>query len=366
MASYDRSFYRYRSHHSFPNQKDVREFTVKHKIIRRLQSHVQDGASQIPNPGDLNVRENLVTINIQTIAADWLSTSLAARLKQITTTERIGETWGDFISLDYETLKEESYEVGRMMIAIENSNHIDDWINIMVRDRIYSTKVWEEECDDPFNERHIRDWLKVHIPALTENPKITENEFGREMMWKMEEIWSNQVPREAIINTENLGQESKESVVGESAINNNQPTTFEEPQVEPAKIAEDQLRRIVNRCLIQFWNPLLSIFSRIKRLKMHQGQRQRGVPQTRRHRVVVQSEVGFVIAWEILEGSIGNFGDSRCVAVLSGCGGVFLADAQWCLGMDLGRFASGVGLVSRALGFLGFGLGRHRMNLGLV
>ncbi|KAI8531921.1 hypothetical protein RHMOL_Rhmol11G0173400 [Rhododendron molle] len=98
----------------------------------------------------------------------------------LTTFRRIEAIWGDFISLDYETLKEESYEVGRMMIATVNSNRIDDWINITVRGRNYCVKVWEEECDDPFNERHIRDWLKVHIPAPTENHIIKETQLGRD------------------------------------------------------------------------------------------------------------------------------------------------------------------------------------------
>ncbi|KAF7148721.1 hypothetical protein RHSIM_Rhsim03G0104400 [Rhododendron simsii] len=230
-ARYDGSFNGNRSHRAFSNPKDDREFRIEHKINQRFQSHVQAGASMIPNPGDLKERVNCVTLNIQPIASNW----------------RIGQVWGDFILLDYESLKEESYEVGRMMIATENSNRIDDSINITVRGRNYSTvKVWEEECDNPFNERHIRDWLKVHIPALTENLKTKETEFGRDddveasVLLKDGSSRLLQVPRVAVINTENVVQECEESVVGESDVNNYQPTTIVEPQVEPAKIAEDQ------------------------------------------------------------------------------------------------------------------------------
>ncbi|KAI8536575.1 hypothetical protein RHMOL_Rhmol10G0268100 [Rhododendron molle] len=355
-ARYDGFSNRNRPHSSFSNPSDDREVGVEHTFNQRVQSHVQARASQIPNPGDLKERENRVTLNFQPIAADWLTTSLVARLKQITTTEyvlegfsmigfqnvvvksmggldliitfqskedrlaalsnstilgwfkyikpwngeasgksrlvwlkcrgiplntwclttfrRIGKLWGDFISLDYETLKEESYEVGRMMIATDNSNRIDDWINITVRGRNYGVKVWEEECDDPFNERHIRDWVKVHIPASTENPKIKEAVFGRDddveggrnlaqsscaaldglptdrevmrvdvpttLLLKDGSSRLLHVPREDIINTGNVVQESEESVVGESADNNDQPTSIEEPQVEPPKNAEDQ------------------------------------------------------------------------------------------------------------------------------
>ncbi|KAI8551642.1 hypothetical protein RHMOL_Rhmol06G0201900 [Rhododendron molle] len=74
----------------------------------------------------------------------------------------------------------------------------------------------------------------------------------------------------------------------------------------------------------------------VQELIEHQGQRQRGVLQRRRHRVVVQSGVGFVIAW-------GNFGGQQgvfffviagvwqffAVVGLWSSGGVFLVEAQW-------------------------------------
>lgn len=219
------------------------------------------------------------------------------------TFRRIGEIWGDFISLDYETLKEESYEVGRMMIATENSNRIDDWINVTVRGRNHSVKVWEEECDDPFNERHIRDWLKVHIPDPSEKSKNKETVFGRDddvdsgrnLAQSREAAQDGvhtdggimrvdipttlllmdgssrklQVPRVTVFNSEKVVQEAEESVMGESAVNYNQPSTIEEPQVEPVKIAEDQQMGIRETLPVQIMDPLFEHF--IQNQVVHDG-----------------------------------------------------------------------------------------------
>ncbi|KAH7862923.1 hypothetical protein Vadar_011144 [Vaccinium darrowii] len=73
--------------------------------------------------------------------------------------KRLSEIWGDFITLDVETLKEESYDVGRMLIATEHPQKIDDWINITARGKNHRVKIWEEECDDIFNEKPVRDWV---------------------------------------------------------------------------------------------------------------------------------------------------------------------------------------------------------------
>ncbi|KAI8551632.1 hypothetical protein RHMOL_Rhmol06G0201100 [Rhododendron molle] len=155
-------------------------------------------------------------------------------------------------------------------------NRIDDCISITVRGRSYCVKVREEECDDPFNERHIRDWLKVHIPAPTENPETKETELGRDddveggrnlaqsscaapngvpsdrevmrvdvpttLLLKDGSSRLLQVPSVAVINPGNVVQEFEESVVGESDVNINQPTTIEESHVELAKIAEVQTK----------------------------------------------------------------------------------------------------------------------------
>lgn len=48
------------------------------------------------------------------------------------TFKRIGEIWGEFITLDEETLKEETFDVGEMLMATDSVNKIDDWINISV------------------------------------------------------------------------------------------------------------------------------------------------------------------------------------------------------------------------------------------
>lgn len=49
----------------------------------------------------------------------------------------IGELWGKVITLDEETLKEEAFDIGRVLIAIDYSVKIDNWINIVVKGRNY-------------------------------------------------------------------------------------------------------------------------------------------------------------------------------------------------------------------------------------
>ncbi|KAH7833795.1 hypothetical protein Vadar_009784 [Vaccinium darrowii] len=73
--------------------------------------------------------------------------------------KRLSEIWRHFITLDVETLKEESYDVGRMLIATEHPQKIDDWINITVRGKNHRVKIWEEDCDDIYNENPVRHWM---------------------------------------------------------------------------------------------------------------------------------------------------------------------------------------------------------------
>lgn len=80
--------------------------------------------------------------------------------------KRMGEIWGEFITLDVETMKEESYDVGRLMIATEQPQRIEEWINITVRGKIHKVKVWEEDCDDIFNEKPISDWVNKQHDEL--------------------------------------------------------------------------------------------------------------------------------------------------------------------------------------------------------
>ncbi|KAH7860278.1 hypothetical protein Vadar_011566 [Vaccinium darrowii] len=66
------------------------------------------------------------------------------------TFRRIGESWGEFINLDEETMKELSYDIGRMLITTDYDFPIDEWINILINGRNYRVRVWKEPCDDPF------------------------------------------------------------------------------------------------------------------------------------------------------------------------------------------------------------------------
>lgn len=67
-----------------------------------------------------------------------------------------------------------------MMITTENIDHIDEWINITVRGRNYSVRVWEEDYDDPFNEKHTRDWIKSHISTPATKPMSSMVVSGNE------------------------------------------------------------------------------------------------------------------------------------------------------------------------------------------
>ncbi|KAH7861886.1 hypothetical protein Vadar_032187 [Vaccinium darrowii] len=69
--------------------------------------------------------------------------------------KRIAQLWGEFLTLDQETLLEESFDVGRLLMVTNCSHKIDEWINIAVKGRNYRVQVWEEECNDPFDVKAI-------------------------------------------------------------------------------------------------------------------------------------------------------------------------------------------------------------------
>ncbi|XP_058220218.1 uncharacterized protein LOC131330605 isoform X2 [Rhododendron vialii] len=205
--------------------------------------------------------------------------------------KRIGEIWGDFITLDQETLKEESYGVGRMMIASEYLNRIDEWINITVRGRNCHTRIWEEDCDDPFKEKHIRDWINNHISILVTNPKsredvtgwdgdlaeeraldkpnlaeleaksadkaVTEGNLTSTLLLKDGNSRIVHVPREDVIIANATAQEAEQSIVGESLAQNNQPIGNKEQQADLEEIPVKQAEVMHNQCVIS--NPDVQI-----------------------------------------------------------------------------------------------------------
>lgn len=71
--------------------------------------------------------------------------------------KRIAEVWGELLTLDQETIHEESFDVGRLLMVTSCNHKIDDWINITVKGRIYTIHVWEEDCYDPFDVNGIKD-----------------------------------------------------------------------------------------------------------------------------------------------------------------------------------------------------------------
>lgn len=93
----------------------------------------------------------------------------------IQTFRRIGEIWGDFIILDEETMKEESFDVGRLLIATDRAQRIDECINISVRGKNHRVNVWEEDCEDFLDEKVMRDWVSKHNPDNLIQSKPTES-----------------------------------------------------------------------------------------------------------------------------------------------------------------------------------------------
>ncbi|KAH7865885.1 hypothetical protein Vadar_012672 [Vaccinium darrowii] len=70
--------------------------------------------------------------------------------------KRICEEWGEFITLDQETLLEEAFDIGRLLMVTDCKYKIDQWINITVNGRNYRVHVWEEECNDPFDVKGVK------------------------------------------------------------------------------------------------------------------------------------------------------------------------------------------------------------------
>ncbi|KAH7846149.1 hypothetical protein Vadar_010477 [Vaccinium darrowii] len=69
----------------------------------------------------------------------------------VNTFKRIGDYCGVFINTDAETAFEQSYDIGRILISTDYQERIEEWINLVVNGKLYKVKIWEEECDDPFN-----------------------------------------------------------------------------------------------------------------------------------------------------------------------------------------------------------------------
>ncbi|KAH7833255.1 hypothetical protein Vadar_004538 [Vaccinium darrowii] len=94
------------------------------------------------------------------------------------TFKNIGSLWGEVISLDDDTVKEKSYEVGSLVIVTECDHKIDDWINITVRGRNQKVRVWEEDCNDMVNENPISDWVqKQHLQCLIPHAVIYDQDI---------------------------------------------------------------------------------------------------------------------------------------------------------------------------------------------
>ncbi|KAH7850469.1 hypothetical protein Vadar_033471 [Vaccinium darrowii] len=65
--------------------------------------------------------------------------------------KKIAESWGEFLTLDQETLSMDAFDVGRLLITTSCKYKIDEWINVVVKGKNYRVQVWEEECNDPFD-----------------------------------------------------------------------------------------------------------------------------------------------------------------------------------------------------------------------
>ncbi|KAI8567676.1 hypothetical protein RHMOL_Rhmol02G0140200 [Rhododendron molle] len=62
----------------------------------------------------------------------------------------IGELWGNFVELDNETLRDLSFAKGKVLIATEEPNKIDKWIQLEVQGLIYDVHVIEDyTCVSP-------------------------------------------------------------------------------------------------------------------------------------------------------------------------------------------------------------------------
>ncbi|KAH7841442.1 hypothetical protein Vadar_029922 [Vaccinium darrowii] len=70
--------------------------------------------------------------------------------------KKIAESWGEFLTLDQETLSMEAFDVGRLLMVTSCKYKIDEWINVIVKGRNYHVQVWEEECDDPFDVKGVK------------------------------------------------------------------------------------------------------------------------------------------------------------------------------------------------------------------
>ncbi|KAH7861064.1 hypothetical protein Vadar_021208 [Vaccinium darrowii] len=139
------------------------------------------------------------------------------------TFKRIGEIWSNFITLDVETLKEETFDVGRMLVSTDFQQKIDEWVNIVVRGKNYQVKVWEEVCDDFFNEKSVRDWVKSHLPDCEGHIDST--------------IHSNQVEKGNKINSPRINDNSSPDMI----IKNPPVISVETPQGKNGPVENEEI-----------------------------------------------------------------------------------------------------------------------------
>ncbi|KAI8568926.1 hypothetical protein RHMOL_Rhmol02G0238700 [Rhododendron molle] len=72
------------------------------------------------------------------IGIEWLEAKIINHIS-------IGSIWGHFLEVDEETLKEVSFDKGRVLIATENTGKICDKIQVIVDGQAYTIRVEEED-----------------------------------------------------------------------------------------------------------------------------------------------------------------------------------------------------------------------------
>ncbi|KAH7845036.1 hypothetical protein Vadar_034488 [Vaccinium darrowii] len=110
-----------------------------HIPFHQLSNSIPESSGKSLKNADRNI-----TLNVQPVASEWLNRSVVVNLFDITTTKMIHKAFSD--------------------INFSNVVSIDEWINVTVKGRNHRVKVWEEDCDDFFNEKSVRDWVNVHLP----------------------------------------------------------------------------------------------------------------------------------------------------------------------------------------------------------
>ncbi|KAH7836254.1 hypothetical protein Vadar_034071 [Vaccinium darrowii] len=151
------------------------------KLIITFQSRV-DRAGALRNPIIVNWFSSFKPWNGEVAGESrivWLKCrGMPLTVWNVASFKRLAEFWGNFITLDVETMKEESYDVRRVLLATEQPQKIEEWINIIVGGKIHKVKVWEEDCVDIFIEKPISDWVNKQLIVSMDqaNPDINKAE----------------------------------------------------------------------------------------------------------------------------------------------------------------------------------------------